>query len=492
MRDNKYNKWERITIVALLILITSIYILRLPNHRPIGDEGVIASWAWWHSETGEVKSDLHIGITETSGGKPYIYHKLFTLASSTVIKLFGLNIHLIRALSLLSFIGLLALLYLYAKDKKLESNTFLMIVVLLMFQISIFDLSWLARTDMLLITLGFSSFYFIEKALSTNKILLYAIAGSFAGIAVFAHLNGIIFISAGGILILSKKKILPAFIFGISALLFSSLFLYDIGSISEIQNFVQSIQKSPDLQSANYHWADFMIRILKEHLRFLHSESETTLTLLFLFTVIFNFKKLRTQHLNLIIYMFSAMIVLGAISRSSSFVYYASIYYPHMMVVIAISFKDLFNSQLWKRYTLAFFTASFLSFSLFGISNIMKQNMDITGINNTIGNELKLGSKVITNAQFVFNEINHFTIQGFLSYRFHLHIKKEKPVYKQSEFLQFCEKYKNEYIVFNFKLKKDDIVKLFDFESLQQNDTVGNYILIKHTPDYAILQHKES
>lgn len=492
MAESTYNKWERIAIIILLLLISTIYLIRLPHHRPIGDEGVIASWAYWHNETGEVRSDLHIGITETSGGKTYIYHKLFTLASSGIIHIFGVNIHLLRSISLLAFIILITFIYHYCKNKFHDKRIFLITVTLLMFQVSIFDLAWIARTDMVLIALGFGSFYYLEKALTSNKLYPYIVAGSLAGLSVFAHLNGLIIIFAGGILLLTKKKVMPILAFGFSSFLFTLLFFFDINSWEEIGNLFFSVKNSPDLQSANYQWTGFFSRILNEHLRFLHSESETTLTTLFLTALIFNFKNLRTKHRNLLIYMLSLMVGLGAISRSSSFVYYAAIYYPHMIFIIAVSFKDIYHSAAWKKYILLFFTISFIFFSLWGINNISKKNVDITAINKKIGTELNYGSKVITNAQFVFNEINNFKIQGFLSYRFHLHIQSDKPVYIQKDFLEFCEKYENEYIIFNFKLKKDDIVKMFDFEKLQINDTIGNYTVMKNNAEYAILKHNGS
>lgn len=81
--------------------------------------------------------------------------------------------------------------------------------------------------------LGFISFYFIN---SKNKINI-AIAGIFAGLSAVTHLNGLIFMGAGGILLLVNRRIFDAIIFSIFASFSFGFYFLDIASIDLLEKW---------------------------------------------------------------------------------------------------------------------------------------------------------------------------------------------------------------------------------------------------------------
>lgn len=340
-------KFNRLIKIALFIIIV-LFAYSLWQRVPDIDDAWIGEHAYWLSEKGYVKSELMHGITNQQE-RHIVHHKLFTLNGLAFIKMFGFSLYTLKSVSLLWLVIFMGIFYRYA-SKKAGNNIALLGIFLLMVNSLIFQYSFVYRPEIMVMTLGFCSFICLEKYLDQGKMYLLILSGLFAGLAASAHLNGLIFIGAGCFVLLSKKKAFSALLLAVFSIPGLAIYFYDFTSKYDLAYWFYQMNDSPALNksSAIPSSLAYLLKILREHLRFFHSPKEIIFSILFIFSIIASFKKLKSKTI-LLHYVFSLIILLSLISVHSTSKYLL-LYIPYMILIILFSFGEMYKSYSFSSW----------------------------------------------------------------------------------------------------------------------------------------------
>jgi hypothetical protein len=466
------NNWQFVLFVFIGLAWAISFYHSVPNE----DEAVIAGHSYFFNKLGYVKSDLYGGYGCDWETRQYFYHKFFVLAGSFVSWLFGFNIYSLKAISALFAIVLFFYIYRYIKDFYPGYNTrnfFLLSAIILLWNNLFFRHSFMYRPEIMVATLGFVSYYYLQKGLHTNKNLYYIISGSFAGLSVFAHLNGLIFCIAGGVFLLLKKKIKQAVVFSIFGIAFSLLYFFDIHSIEEFNKLHLQLTTDPNVLDKK----NPFISLLEEHMRFFWSIKEISLSLIFFVPLIFSFKKIKNTNLDLLIYSGLLIISLGMLAHGKT-TKYAINYYPFMALVIANFMLNLRGHSVKLQYGFVFlFIFYFIAQGFFNIG-YFKERIDINKRTKYISSLMpEKNAKVSAPSVFAFNEIANYTIRGEIA--FDHHYSAFKPTEKKTikKYFQFATEHGDKYIIIDKLLNTRRFILNSEIDTLKINDCFNEYRL---------------
>lgn len=331
-------------LIIGLIFIAALFIYSLWQRVPDVDDAWIGEHAYWLAEKGFVKSELMHGIT-SQHERHIVHHKLFTLNGWAFIKLFGFSLMTLKSVSLLWLAIFLFIFFRYSVER-LDRKVAWLGLLLLSANAFIFQYSFVFRPEIMVLTLGFISFIGVEKYLLNGNKWLVVLAGISAGLAASAHLNGLIFIGAGSLVLLWKRKPVASVILAFSSLLGLAVYFYDFSSEYNFAYWYYQLNDSPALHKSSVMPSSvvYLLKILREHLRFFHSPKEIVMSLLMLFTIIVNFKDLKNNTIYLH-YLVLLVFLLSLISVHTTSKYLL-LYLPIIMLIILRSLGKILRSEI--------------------------------------------------------------------------------------------------------------------------------------------------
>jgi hypothetical protein len=339
---------EKLLLAALLVL-TALWLYSLWLRPPTVDGAWLTEHAYWLSERGYVKSDLMAGMTR-QGERLLLHHKLFTGVNAAVIGVFGVSLYPLKSVALLSFLLFVWVFYRFAVRERglLSRAEFLLALLVLGTHRHIFEHSFTIRPELLLMLLGFLSYVFCERSRQDawKKASLWALAsGAMAGLCVLTHLNGSLFVAAGGGLLLLERRWRALLLFGLGAGLVSSLYLWDFTQEYNLAFWKMQLQQNP------YHKLPLGLQLLKnlvqEHLRFFHSLYEISFTLLLLPALFWGGKTLWKAHRGLVLYTAGGLIFLACMSLSKTTKYLIPCL-PFLVLLGVLGWRELLQKQVWR------------------------------------------------------------------------------------------------------------------------------------------------
>ncbi|MBW6492177.1 MAG: glycosyltransferase family 39 protein [Lentimicrobium sp.] len=413
-----------------LILTTLLFAYSLWQRQPDIDDAWIGEHAYWMAQKGYVKSELMHGITNQHI-LHIVHHKFFTLLGASFVSLFGFSLFTLKSVSLF---GLIIFLFVFYKYQKRYSGQPALLISFLLVAVNafIFQYSFVYRPEIIVMTLGFISFICLERGISESFHYKWIIiSGLLAGLSGATHLNGLIYISAGGLLLLIKRKPLQAIIFGLSAIPTFAVYFYDFTREFNFEYWLYQIKDAPALHNTGMlpDWLWIMEKPFREQMRFFHSPKEISLTLLFLFLLIVAFKKLKLPK-DLLIYLALLIISLSTLAVHSTSKYLI-LYLPFMFIVMSRGFAGVaIESETeagiirLRKTPVAYWAVGFLFLYIIvqTVWNVKTcSNKFDPDANRTISEKF-IGSgteklNVLAPMNYIFNEIGHFNrIQGDLSY----------------------------------------------------------------------------
>ena len=143
----------------------------------------------------------------------------------------------------------------------------------------------------MLLALGFGSYYYLLKGLYFKKYRWFILSGLLTGLAVFTHLNGLIFSVAGFILILTRKNLKALLTFSFFSGIATLLYFFDINSFEELKMLQHQLFTDPNVLEKD----SPLISLFNEHQRFFWDTEEVVFSLLFFSVFIVNFNKIRKK-----------------------------------------------------------------------------------------------------------------------------------------------------------------------------------------------------
>jgi len=426
----------------------ALFLLSLYNRIMHIDDAWLGEYAYWNFKIGHVKSELFRGF-EGYENQIYVCHKFFLMQGSWLIQHFGFDLYVLKSLSLIYIIALLPFIYLYLKEnvsKKLRTSYFLIFIALLFTNPIFFEYGFVFRPEINVMTLGFISFFLIDIGLNKKNILLICISGIISGISVLTHLNSIIFILSGLVIILLERKYFYFLIYGLISACISLFYFMDIHSSIDYNQMVHQFINDPALNKEKFIWYTYILNILKEHERFFHSPKEIFFSVILFLVISLNFRFIWNQHRRIFLYSISLVLMLAIIAHGKTSKY-SLIYLPFLCLLIVIGLGQQILMQYKLNWVFPFIFIYFMGSSVLNVQMLSWKKKSDSSHNAMLAKNIPLGSKVLAPMQFVFNELNNYQIQGLHCYRF---FEKRKQ-FGNTPFNVFkvAEYFSNEYIIFD-------------------------------------------
>ena len=476
---------KKYIVISLLVIVSLLFIYSLIHRIPDIDDSWDGDFAYWQAKLGFVKSELMHGRAMQEV-RLICHHKLLTLQGALVINTIGFSLYKLKAISLAYLLLFLFIFYKHAYKKVFSPFYFYLFLLLFISNALIFDFAFVFRPELTLMTFGFISYLLLDKALKqTKSIGLVILSGIFAGLGVATHLNGVIFIIAGVLLLFINKKYLYGFIFGISVLPTAAIYFYDFTPTYNLAFWSKQISEltTDEALSTLPAGLSHLVNLLNEHLRFFHSPKEISFSLLLIASLALAWKNLKVQK-NLAFYTAILVVTLGLISvhKSSK---YAIIYLPYLMILLVSSLNYIFDRKqslniTYQRnsiFAVTIFMVLYLSVNTFyniKLSAVKFYSSDNSELVTKYIHEKTDSLRIAAPMNFIFNEITKFkSIQGDMLYS-DLQ-KKDSTIYKQG-FLEFTRKFDIDYIILS-----EEFYRKFGLNNFTSTDfqTCGFELILK-------------
>lgn len=319
---------------TLALFLFFLAILTYYRRFPTGDDAWFAEQSYWLWHEGKVRSEFFRGLLGWEN-QYLVSHKLFIAVGAILTGLFPESLYAVKLSGLLFFILLILLMtkIIYHQYSSSPNRSFIipLMYVLLFSNALMVQMSFENRPEMMITSFGFGSFYFIHRNSSNKNFAFFS--GFFAGLSLLSHLNGIIFIIAGGITYLYKKKCTNLVLFCLSAFLTSSLYFYDIISTSNgVETWWFQFSHDPATQNALGLWSKLKVVIEFPKL-FVESPEQQAITFLFITTNIWLKKNWHSLNSITSIYLISLILSFWLITKRASGIY-EIMFIPFLIIYI--------------------------------------------------------------------------------------------------------------------------------------------------------------
>jgi hypothetical protein len=405
------------------------------------DDDYIGEQVYWLLQEGKVKSELMGGFNQI-GLEHYqsVFHKLWIYNGYLFCSIGGWSLVSLHFASLIYFFIFLIVFYIYQRGNIPKESKSLILPISLLIILAHHELkniSWSFRPEVMVMTLGFISFFFLNKSIQYQKKFALYISALFAGLAFLTHLNGLIYVVAGFLSLCLYKRYIEAFIWGIIVTAIFSLYFLDIFLQADLAYFWHQFRNDPSLVKNTFSIWGILERILMEQARYLFSEKEIPLTILLVISLAAQWKHLKKEYSLLLRYTIILMLTMAIWSYTKT-PYLLILHLPFFILLISISLSRIIlkNNNIatskWLKYTLILTISTYLIVDL-GYSyakitkNIQSWQSSTPQVNQLLSgfiqkeekkNTLK-NIKVLSFGSFIFNEIeNYQSIKNINQYSF--------------------------------------------------------------------------
>jgi len=411
------------------------YLFSLWGRVPDIDDAWIGEHAYWLAKEGTVKSELMRGITNQ---EDYLIvdHKLLTLQGAAFIKIFGYSLYSLKSVSLLYFIVFLILFILYTRkwygifNKK---DLWLALVLLISFP-WIFKYSFLFRPEILIMCLGFTAFILLKKYLEqSNNVFYVLMAGIVSGLSFVTHLNGLILIGSGFLLLVWNRSWKGSLIYSIGALVGISLYFYDFNNDHGLTLWLYQFIEAPALDSLNNIpvYIQPFINLLKEPFRYFHNLKIAFFSIFMFVTIISSIGWLYKKQKNMVRFTVLLIVLTSLIAMHKSR-QYILVFLPYLIILITLSIKAFNENKITKFRISVIKNPVFIHkiiglFFMIYLASGMYINIELSSVKFSPNDHRELSKKysggqtesmnIIAPMIFVFNEIENYNrIHGEVCY----------------------------------------------------------------------------
>jgi hypothetical protein len=415
--SNLAGKYWLLALLGLALLLASTY------HRPIHtDDAWIGEFVYWANRDGYVHSELFRGLLHSEVYQE-VYHKLFVWQSVLAVKWLGWSVYVLKSISLLYLAGLLGLSWYYVRHYLPVANhqqAASLYFTLLLLSSLVVEYSFIFRPETMLMFLGFCSWLALRRALLSGATGAAAAAGLLAGLAALTHLNGLIFIMAGGLLLLWRRRWLGAVVFGMLAVLVFAGYGLDMVRHDSWQLFWEQMTMHPAIDNGSHGIGGRILYLLNEHQRFFHSPKEIVLSLLLLLAiyVLYRQRPHSPELANLSLYLLLLVLSLDLIVQGKTSKYLL-LYLPYILFLVVIAFDQLAQMPSNRLRIIApMLLGLYIVVNVVYTGLVIYERHDKQADNQRLAERLRpyWGQRVIAPVNFIFPNITNFQIQGATYY----------------------------------------------------------------------------
>lgn len=437
------------------------------------DDAWLGEQAYWFAEKGYVKSELFRGLLNYED-QQFVYHKLFIWAGALFITIFGFDLYVLKSLSLLFLLIFLILFASYGNNHlKLEKSVLYIMGTIIVLNPLIFYYSFVFRPEVMLMTLGFIAYVFLDLSNKGNNTVYAFIAGAFCGFSLLTHLNGLSLAITGFVVLILFKKFKLCFYFSSAVALVSSLYFVDLHTLSAINEYLYQFKSDPALETNDYTggWS-YLHNLLTEHKRFFRDPKTLTFSILVIILMVIGNKALKDYSF---LKIFTAILIITfATLAQSKTTKYMIIYLPYLWLIVSISLQYVIRIKDAKYFTGAL--GIILMYLIVSVTyNVLsyKENRNIIERHADISQKYDLHNRnMVGPITFIYQQMGKQTIQSVRLFTF---LKKRGDFNDGGnfDFFKAAEHFKNETIILT-----PASFNLLQLQLPKELGTFGNYRLI--------------
>jgi len=398
-----------------LIVVAILYLISIPDQSVHIDEPWFGELAYRVAHEGVARSALFTGLAHYED-RVLMAHKLFIYLGALTIVIFGWHVWSLRILSIVAGAVLVWVLICHLRSRATEQSGLTWRLGCLFLLLTPLDFRYinLYRPEILQAACGFASYHWLTRFLATDRRRDLVLGAVFAGISPLVHLNGLLFIGAGIVLLWFWGKRRSLLVFVPLSLALAALYFWDIvGHWTLLQ---LQLHENPALHPSATAWYGPFARLIDEHKRLFRKTDVIFSTLLFLGALAFHLKTQRPRLSPLVIYTLAVVAGLGMVAQRKTISYTVTLY-PFFAVVIAQATSAWLSTRVnrWPRYAALGLVlwGAFLMHSLYAdviLATTGKQ--DVAEDNRRLATMIPSGSVVSAPLDFVFEEIDNFDVRG--------------------------------------------------------------------------------
>ena len=265
--------------------------------------------------------------------------------------------------------------------------------------------------------LGFGSFVLLCSFLDRGHWLHVLGSAALAGLSALTHLNGLIFIAAGVVLLLVRRRPGVAAAFATAASGVAALYLSDAWLAGELPTLVHQFGGDPQLSERLSGVGPRLTSLLTEHRRYFHSRAEIGFSILVLVVGGLTFRETGLKTSPLLPYVLGLMVPLAALNPEKQ-TYYALPVLPYLALIVARGLvMALPRLDRSRRAAVAAVVCLFWLNGVVELGRIIATNTDTSRRNAALAARIgPPGTTVLAALPFIFNEIENYRIRGLTYY----------------------------------------------------------------------------
>jgi 4-amino-4-deoxy-L-arabinose transferase-like glycosyltransferase len=346
-----------------------------------------------------------------------IYHKLTVWAGALSAVPLGWGLYQLRLVSAISGLTLIITLYFFIKS--IESRRIAALSCLILLWSPVFwEQMRIFRPEMIMACLGLASFMILYEGYLRQSAALTVLAGAFAGWSGLAHPIGLFFMFSGAIALIVEKEIKLAVILCATACL--AFVPYLTGLFIDWRLFYNQLFNNGVMAyKISFNWYSPLLNFLNEHKKIFRGPEIFGLSVLFILSLFYVTKRQYREHKFLWVY-FGSFFVLGAIAPLTKASRYMLPLAPFFALIVARTINNFgFSGGGWRRIVDVVFVGWIGVFILYGAfalgyaalgDRTAPKEMDA---NRLMADKMRKSSVAMAPFDFVFNEIENFTIQSW-------------------------------------------------------------------------------
>lgn len=425
--------------VALIILFGALLFTcyRRAEHF---DDAWFAEQSYWLVRDGWVRSELFRGQNGWED-RIYVFHKLFIYVGAAFMRVAGFSLAASKLLTTSCGIAAGWLIWQYGRRGTRQQQW---LAVILYFGCgTIIRYFSVNRPEIMCMLLGFGSYIALDRLPGKHSGAL--LAGGLAGLAALTHLNGLIYLVAGGIWLIVRAGWQPAIRFSLIGGLTLSLYAVDALVDGRFDMMIRQFIDDPATQS-NFKLTDKLMVMVNYHQLFFHSHNEISLSVLALLCLLV-FRR-TVQFTQPVLQYLASLIVAFWLLTKSNFDFYYILFVPWLAILTATCMTAHLPEQpVWQRRVGQGLLIGYFGFSLFSIGNALVENYTqpyVPSYNSVLAQHMpRHQTKIIAPISFFFGQMDTYKIHG-LSYYSALNNRAPLPL---DEFFRRAEREHVEYVV---------------------------------------------
>ncbi|MBG0783114.1 MAG: hypothetical protein H0S84_12665 [Bacteroidales bacterium] len=437
-----FDKKHKLLFIILISLYVLLFLLSLPGRVPHIDDAWLGEHSYWLLHDGIAKTKLMTNIAH-GDERLILHHKLFTLQGAIVIYCCGFSLSALKSVSFVYLLLLVGLFFFIHKKNWFAKREALSLSLLLLLANPLtFEFGFVFRPEIMLSFLGLASAYLIVKPNVSKTTKLHAfISGLIAGLSLATHLNGSIFIAAGSLYLIIKRKWASALLFAAGSIVTSLIYFYDFQSFNDFSYWIHQLTFIPSDNNSSGLFKTFMLSVLDEQRRYFHSPKEIIFTLLIVVSLSFSWKKIKQEQSALLLYTFLAMMAMSVLALNKTSKYFLMIL-PFVILIISHSYYIILRSKNKNRIRIFNITLLlYLAISLVYNVAVVRQKYDPkinAAITAAYAGDKPSEIRILAPMEFIFNEIGQYErIVGLMSFNERL---KLDPNLKADQFLETAKR----------------------------------------------------